>query len=96
MWLLDQCPPEYRVDAVLRRYPVVLARLARLHVGASLAAARENYATARADLRDVLPPEALAAVMRALEREGARLHSVSRAVVLLEQALQGIEFRRRL
>lgn len=33
-WLLDHVPPDYRRYGVLRRYPVVLARMARQHLHA--------------------------------------------------------------
>jgi hypothetical protein len=95
-WLLDQCPPDYRRYDVLRRHPVVLARFAVLHVDASVAAARQGLATARADLRDLVPPEAVAAAVAAFEREGARLAATARSVALVEQALRGRQFRRRL
>lgn len=88
-WLLDQCPPEYRAHDVLRAHPVVLARFAREHVEAAVQAARNGYRTARADLRDVVPPEVVAAVLGAYDREGRRLVQVGRAVSLVEAALKG-------
>ncbi len=95
-WLLDLCPPDYRRYEVLRRHPVVLARFAALHVDASVAAARHGLATVRAELRDLVPPEAVAAGVAAFEREGARLSATARAVALVEQALRGQRFVRRL
>ena len=95
-WLLDQCPPEYRAYEVLRAYPVALSRLAAHHVEAELAAARRGYASARAELRDVVPAEAIERILTAYEREGARLTSVQRSVDLVDQALQGRQFRARL
>ena len=95
-WLLDQCPPEYRSYEVLRAYPVALSRLAGHHVDAELAAARRGYASARAQLRDLVPAEAIERVLAAYEREGARLTAVQRSVDLVDQALQGRHFRARL
>jgi hypothetical protein len=95
-WLLDLCPPDYRRYEVLRRYPVVLARFAAIHVAASVTAAQDGLSTARADLRDVVPPEAVAAAVGAYEREGARLAATARAVALVEQALRGHRFIPRL
>ena len=95
-WLLDQCPPEYRSYEVLRAYPVALSRLAVHHVDAELAAARRGYASARATLRDLLPAEAIDRVLVAYEREGARLAALQRAVEMVDQALQGRQFRARL
>jgi hypothetical protein len=95
-WLFDLCPPDYRSYEVLRAYPVVLARFAAAHVEAAVETARRGLATARADLRDVVPPEAVEATVAAYEREGHRLVGVARAVRLVEQALSGTTFRPRL
>jgi hypothetical protein len=95
-WLLDLCPPEYRRYDVLRKHPVVLARFAAHHVHAGVEAARRGLATARAELKDVVPPEALDAALAAYQREGARLMSVSREVALVEEGLRGRRFTRRL
>jgi hypothetical protein len=88
-WLFDLCPPDYRAHDVLRRYPVVLARLAREHCLAGVDAARKGLATVRADLASVVPPEAVEATISAYEREGARLARAASAVALVEDALQG-------
>lgn len=95
-WLLDLCPPEYRAYDVLRKHPVILARFARHAVGSALAATRTGLATARAELRDVVPPEAVSAAVSAYEREGARLASASRGVGLVEEALRGTRFAAKL
>lgn len=95
-WLLDLCPPDYRAHEVLRRHPVVLARFAAWHVSAAVDAARRGLADARADLRDVVPPDAVEAAVVALEREGARLTTAARAVALVEQALRGERYRAKL
>ncbi len=95
-WLFDLCPPDYRVHEVLRRHPVVLARFARHHVQAGVAAARSGLATVREDLRGLVDPETVAAAIGAYEREGARLVRTERAVGLLEEALRGRRFIARL
>ncbi|MFD0902490.1 hypothetical protein [Actinomadura sediminis] len=87
-WLLDLVPPEYRRYGVLRRYPPVLARMARHHVDASVEAAREGFRTARVDLGAVVPPHGIEAVLEAYRREGARLVALQRAVGLVESALR--------
>ena len=46
-------------------------------------------ATARAELRDVVPPEAVEATLLAYEREGIRLAAASRTVARVEAALRG-------
>ncbi len=88
-WLFDQCPPEYRSHEVLRAHPVVLARFARQHVEAAVAAARQGWRTARADLKDLVTPEVVEAALGAYDREGRRLVRVSRAAELVEAALRG-------
>jgi hypothetical protein len=88
-WLFEQCPPEYRAHDVLRAHPVVLARFAREHVASAVEAARGGLRTARAELRDVVPPDVVEAVLGAYDREGRRLVQVGRAVALVEAALRG-------
>ena len=95
-WLFDLCPPDYRAYDVLRRHPVVLARFAAMQVSAGVEAARSGLATARAELRDVVPAEAVEAAVAAYEREGARLVAVGRAVTLVDAALRGRRFPARL
>ena len=95
-WLLDQCPPDYRTYAGLRRHPVVLARFATMHVEASIAAAQRGIAEARTSLRDVLPTESVEGAVQMWEREAARLLKVRQSVGLIEDAFHGTTFRPRL
>ncbi|MFL6139977.1 MAG: hypothetical protein ACJ74O_19550 [Frankiaceae bacterium] len=88
-WLLDLCPPDYRAHEVLRRHPVILARFAAGHVEAGVSAARKGLATVRADLRDLVPPEAIDAAVAAYEREGDRLAAAGRGVAVVAAALRG-------
>ena len=88
-WLFDQCPPDYRAYDVLRRYPVVLARFAASCLDGAVTAAANGLRTARSELRDQVPPEAVEAAVAAYEREGNRLQSARRAVDLVERALRG-------
>jgi hypothetical protein len=95
-WLLDQCPPEYRMYDGLRRHPVVLARFAMLHVEASIQATQRGVSEARVSLRELLPTEAVEGAIAMWEREGARLLKIRRAVALVEEAFRGRRFRARL
>jgi hypothetical protein len=95
-WLFDLCPPDYRAYDVLRRYPVVLARFAADHIAAAQEAAKHGLATARAELRDAVPPEAVEAALAAYERESRRLITVARAVELVDEALRGTRYVPRL
>ena len=91
-WMLDVVPPDYRLHGVLRRHPVALAALARHHLAACVAGAREGYRTARAELGDRLPPGSLDAVLDAYRTEGTRLVETARAVDLVGRALRGEVF----
>lgn len=95
-WLLDICPPEYRTYPVLRRHAVLLARFASWHVEACQAAVRRGLSEARGALRDVADGDTVESAVQVWLREDARLLAVRRAVVLVEEALQGRRFRERL
>ena len=95
-WLFDLCPPDYRAHEVLRRHPGVLARVAHHHVQGAIMAARAGYSTARQDLSDVADVPTIEATMAMYEREGARLVAVARSLALVEQALRGKRYVRRL
>jgi hypothetical protein len=95
-WLLDRCPPEYRVHTVLTRHPAVLARFAGWHIDGAVVAARDGLSRARVELAEVAGPEAVEAAVVALEREAARLAAAARSVTLVERALRGERFPARL
>ncbi len=95
-WLFDLCPADYRAYDVLRAHPVLLARFAAGQVSAAIAAADNGLATLRAELGELVPPEALDAAISAYEREAMRLVRTERAVALVEQALRGTRFVPRL
>jgi hypothetical protein len=95
-FLLDCCPADYRGYRVLRRHPVVLARFAGEFVAAQLAASPSGLAGLRTGLADHVPPEAVQAAVEAWEEQSARLQRVRREVALVEEALRGTVFVRRL
>lgn len=100
-WLLDLCPSEHRSYLVLRRQPVLLARFARHHVEAGLAALRHGYSTARGELRELvtagsLEPGVVEEAIAVYEQEGARLAKVAKSVALVEAALSGKRYVARL
>jgi hypothetical protein len=95
-WLFDLCPPDYRAYDVLRRQPAVLARFAAHHVQAGVAAAKKGLSSVRSDLADLVEPEVVAAAVAAYEREGARLMATARSLDLVEEALRGRRFVRKL
>ena len=95
-WLLDHCPPDYRGYPALRRHLVVLARFAVLHVEACQAAAKRGLSEARAELREVAPPDVVDVAIDAWLAEDARLSAVRRSVGLVEEALRGRRYVARL
>ena len=95
-WLFDLCPPDYRAHDVLRRHPVVLARFAAGHVASAVSAARDGLRTLRAELKGVVPPDAVEAAIGAYDREGRRLVRTGRQIALVEAALRGERYVPRL
>ena len=88
-WLLDLVPGDWREHPVLRRHPVLLARLAAAESAASLQATRDGWRTLRRDVGRRLPPEVVEEAMAAYERQGARLARLGREVDAVRQALDG-------
>lgn len=95
-WLLDLSPPEFRTYPTLRRHVVVLARFAVLHVEAMQAACHRGLSQARAELRDLAPPDVVDEAVETWLCEDARLSAVRREVGLVEDALRGTRYRARL
>lgn len=96
VWLLDQCPADYRGYSALRKHPVVLARFTVLHVEASQAACRRGLSEARSDLRAVAGLDVVEAAVLTWQSEEARLLGVRRAAGLVEEALRGRRYVARL
>ena len=95
-WLFDLCPPDHRAYDVLRKHPLVLARVADGHLRAGIQACQHGLATARADLRDDVEPGAVTAVLAMYEREAARLAAALVSVGALAGALRGEHYVPRL
>lgn len=91
-FLLDASPPEYRGYQVLRRHPVVLARLAHAHVEAQLSATRHTAANARAALAEYVDANVATQAIDVLQAEEARLVRQLRGVHLVEEALHDVRF----
>ena len=75
---------------MLRRHPVLLARMAVEQLQASVQACRDGYRTARADLRTLRTPpapETVDAILAVYEREGRRLVDAAGAARLVGEAL---------
>ncbi len=91
-WLLDHCPPDYRLYPSWRRHPVALGWLTVRHLDAQLDAMRSSYREVRVALVDDIGPEGVTQVLADLECEGVRLLAARRAAGLLLDALRGLEF----
>ncbi len=59
------------------------------HLDGQIDVMREAYRRARVDLGDELPPEAMPAVLEAIEREGLRMRAAARAARLVHEAMLG-------
>jgi hypothetical protein len=95
-FLLDCCPPDFRAYRVLRNHPVVLARFAARFVESQHRCTQEGLAEIRTSLKDLVASAVIEAAAEAWLAEDARLARTGRAVMLVEQALRGQAFVRKL
>lgn len=95
-WLLDCCPADYRSYPQLRKHPVVLARFAAEFVEGQIRSTRKALGEARASLMDQVEPQVLDGAVQMLQSEEARLVRRRRAVALVEEALRGKIFIKKL
>ncbi len=95
-FLLDCCPADYRRYTVLRRHPIVLARFAAACVEAQVHSCEVGLSECRASLGEFVPPDALEAATLAWHEQGAALRRTRREVALVEEALRGRVFVRKL
>lgn len=95
-FLLDCCPSDYRGYPVLRRHPVVLARFAAEFVDSQVLVSGKGLAGVRTSLADFVDPEVVQAAADAWAELGARLVRLRREVGLVEEALRGKVFVRKL
>ncbi|MBA8794877.1 hypothetical protein FHX74_002505 [Friedmanniella endophytica] len=100
-FLLDCCPPDFRGYPELRRHPAVLARFADRFVAAQAEAATTGLAEIRTALRDLvrsgeITEPVVDRAADAWQEQQAQLVRTRRAVGLVEQAIRGEVFVRRL
>jgi hypothetical protein len=95
-YLLDCCPADFRAYRVLRNHPVVLAQFASHFVIAQHDASQRGLADVRTSLSEYVEPDVVEAATQAWLEESARLARTRRAVALLEEALRGRVFVRKL
>ena len=80
--------PDLRGHTTTRRFPVILAVIARHAVTGSLEGVRQGYRTVRTELGEAVPPHAVDDVLKAYRDEGRRLAAVVREVGLVERELR--------
>lgn len=85
-WLLDLIP-EYRMYPT-RRYPVVLAFIARHVLAGAIEGARQGYRTTRTELGELVPPHVIEQALNNWRTEGRRMAATVRAVELVERELR--------
>ena len=73
LWLLDQCPPDYRGYAGWRRHPIALAWLAGRHLDGQVVAMRDAWREARVAVGPHVPADALEEILGQIEAEGMGL-----------------------
>lgn len=95
-FLFDCCPADYRAYPVLRRHPVVLARFAAEFVASQVGASRDGLAQVRTSLADHVEVSVIQAAADAWAEQAARLVRLQREVTLVEEALRGAVFVRKL
>jgi hypothetical protein len=95
-YLLDCCPPDFRGYRVLRNHPVVLARFAARFVEGQHRTTQEGLAEIRTSLRNEVSSEVIEEAAQAWLTEDARLARAKRSVQLIEHALRGHAFIRKL
>lgn len=95
-YLLDRCPADFRAYPVLRRHPMVLAGFAAQFVESQYRASQAGLAGVRASLGDHVPPQVVESAADAWQEQTAQLVRVRRAVALIEEALRGKIFIRKL
>jgi hypothetical protein len=95
-YLLDCCPADFRTYRVLRNHPIVLAQFALHFVNGQQEASERGLAEVRTSLGEYVEPDIVEAATQAWLEQGARLVRTRRAVALLEEALRGRVFVRKL
>lgn len=95
-FLFDHGLPEDRLIPVLQRHPVVLARFVGVQMAAQSRAAREGLSQVRASLGEYVGPETMDAAVAAWQRLDAAVAGQLRQVLMVEEALRGRTFVRKL
>jgi hypothetical protein len=95
-YLLDCCPADFRAYRVVLNHPIVLAQFAMRFVWGQQEASQQGLAEVRTSLSEYVDPDVVEAAAQAWLEQGARLARTRRAVSLLDEALRGGVFVRKL
>jgi hypothetical protein len=95
-YLLDCCPADFRSYRVLRNHPVVLAQFATHFVNGQHEAAQHGLAAIRTSVSELVEADVAEAATQAWLEQRARLARTRRAVALIDEALRGRIFVRKL
>ncbi len=95
-YLLDCCPADFRAYRVVLNHPIVLAQFAMRFVRGQQEASQQGLAEVRTSLSEYVDPDVVEAAAQAWLEQGARLARTRRAVSLLDEALRGGVFVRKL
>ena len=95
-YLLDCCPADFRAYRVLHNHPVVLARFAAQFVEGQCRTTEEGLAGIRTSLAGHVSYKVVEAAAHSWLQQEARLARTRRAIGLVEEALRGRIFVRRL
>ena len=88
-WLFSLLPPSVYDQPVLRRHNDALLHFADSALSGTLEGLRRAYATARVELGPALPPESIAAALRALTDVGSELAAAQAFVQWLREQRVG-------
>ena len=95
-YLLDCCPPDFRTYRVLRNHPIVLAQFPTQFLNGQHEASQWGQAPVRTSQGEYVEADVVEAATQAWLEQGARLARTRRAVALVEEALRGRVFVRKL
>lgn len=95
-YLLDCCPADFRSYRVLRNHPMVLAQFATHFVNGQHETAQRGLAVIRTSVSEFVEADVVEAAAQAWLEQGARLARTRRAVALIDEALRGRSFVRKL
>ncbi|MFC5799047.1 hypothetical protein [Streptomyces formicae] len=92
-WLFSLAPGQWHFEPALHRFPQLLARMVRSHLEASIAGTAANHSGARQELDGTVPESAIDDLIAICGQEQARMSSLVRQVLLVEEELAKLRRR---